>query len=113
MTTWQSRDKSLACRLQDRCTADLCCRSLLGQHRASPDLTLCPHSSPVAQQLSFLHNGLLSNLYLHTSDCPVPLLQWLFQVRNTDMPPGGRSMAASWPAGRRDQPLTLSLPPVL
>ncbi|KAM9584815.1 protein FAM178B [Trichechus inunguis] len=37
-------------------------------------------SSPPAQQLSFLHRGLLSNLYLHTPDCPVPLLQWLFQL---------------------------------
>ncbi|KAM5227808.1 protein FAM178B-like [Ctenodactylus gundi] len=36
-------------------------------------------ASPV-QQLSFLHSGLLSNLYLHTSDLPVPLLQWLFQL---------------------------------
>uniref|UniRef100_H0XTL9 Family with sequence similarity 178 member B n=2 Tax=Otolemur garnettii TaxID=30611 RepID=H0XTL9_OTOGA len=37
-------------------------------------------SSPLAQQLSFLHNGLLSTLYLHVPDCPVPLLQWLFQL---------------------------------
>ncbi|XP_072598745.1 protein FAM178B isoform X1 [Vulpes vulpes] len=37
-------------------------------------------SCPPAQQLSFLHRGLLSNLYLHTQDCPVPLLQWLFQL---------------------------------
>ncbi|XP_038407032.1 protein FAM178B isoform X4 [Canis lupus familiaris] len=37
-------------------------------------------SCPPAQQLSFLHRGLLSNLYLHTPDCPVPLLQWLFQL---------------------------------
>ncbi|XP_058390500.1 protein FAM178B isoform X1 [Diceros bicornis minor] len=37
-------------------------------------------SSPPAQQLSFLRSGLLSNLYLHIRDCPVPLLQWLFQL---------------------------------
>uniref|UniRef100_A0A8C8XDQ3 Coiled-coil SMC6 And NSE5 INteracting (CANIN) domain-containing protein n=1 Tax=Panthera leo TaxID=9689 RepID=A0A8C8XDQ3_PANLE len=37
-------------------------------------------SCPLAQQLSFLRSGLLSNLYLHTPDCPVPLLQWLFQL---------------------------------
>ncbi|XP_062935018.1 protein FAM178B isoform X1 [Cynocephalus volans] len=37
-------------------------------------------SAPPAQQLSFLHSGLLSNLYLHMPDCPVPLLQWLFQL---------------------------------
>ncbi|XP_029792074.1 protein FAM178B isoform X2 [Suricata suricatta] len=37
-------------------------------------------SCPLAQQLSFLHSGLLSNLYLHMPDCPVPLLQWLFQL---------------------------------
>ncbi|XP_021564367.1 protein FAM178B [Carlito syrichta] len=37
-------------------------------------------SSPPAQQLSFLHSGLLSTLYLHMPDCPVPLLQWLFQL---------------------------------
>lgn len=43
-------------------------------------VTLSP-SSPPFQQLSFLHSGLLSNLYLHRSDCPVPLLRWLFQVR--------------------------------
>ncbi|XP_027959648.1 protein FAM178B [Eumetopias jubatus] len=37
-------------------------------------------SCPLAQQLSFLRTGLLSNLYLHTPDCPVALLQWLFQL---------------------------------
>ncbi|XP_069849689.1 protein FAM178B-like isoform X2 [Dipodomys merriami] len=37
-------------------------------------------SSPPDQQLCFLHNGLLHNLYLHASDCSVPLLQWLFQL---------------------------------
>ncbi|XP_073753911.1 protein FAM178B isoform X3 [Callorhinus ursinus] len=37
-------------------------------------------SCPLAQQLSFLRTGLLSNLYLHTADCPVALLQWLFQL---------------------------------
>ncbi|XP_075418792.1 protein FAM178B [Tenrec ecaudatus] len=37
-------------------------------------------SSPPAQRLSFLHTGLLSNLYLRRPDCPVPLLQWLFQL---------------------------------
>ncbi|XP_037662568.1 LOW QUALITY PROTEIN: protein FAM178B [Choloepus didactylus] len=37
-------------------------------------------SSPPAQQLSFLHSGLLSNLYLHAPARPVPLLRWLFQL---------------------------------
>ncbi|XP_006166631.1 protein FAM178B isoform X1 [Tupaia chinensis] len=37
-------------------------------------------SASPSQQLSFLRSGLLSNLYLHTSHCPVPLLQWLFQL---------------------------------
>ncbi|XP_045404859.1 protein FAM178B isoform X1 [Lemur catta] len=37
-------------------------------------------SSPLAQQLSLLRSGLLSTLYLHVPDCPVPLLQWLFQL---------------------------------
>ncbi|PNI88829.1 FAM178B isoform 1, partial [Pan troglodytes] len=37
-------------------------------------------SSPPAQQLSFLHSGLLNILYLHMPDCPVSLLQWLFQL---------------------------------
>ncbi|XP_044118157.1 protein FAM178B-like [Neovison vison] len=37
-------------------------------------------SCPPAQQLSFLHMGLLSNLYLHIPDCPVALLRWLFQL---------------------------------
>ncbi|XP_045627625.1 protein FAM178B [Ursus americanus] len=37
-------------------------------------------SCPPAQQLSFLRTGLLSNLYLHPRDCPVALLQWLFQL---------------------------------
>uniref|UniRef100_G1QDL8 Family with sequence similarity 178 member B n=1 Tax=Myotis lucifugus TaxID=59463 RepID=G1QDL8_MYOLU len=37
-------------------------------------------SSPLAQQLSFLRSGLLSNLYLHRPGCPVPLLRWLFQL---------------------------------
>ncbi|XP_032207851.1 protein FAM178B isoform X7 [Mustela erminea] len=37
-------------------------------------------SCPPAQQLSFLRMGLLSNLYLHTPDCPVALLRWLFQL---------------------------------
>ncbi|EPY86246.1 hypothetical protein CB1_000321015 [Camelus ferus] len=36
-------------------------------------------SSPLAQQLSFLRSGILSSLYLHAGECPVPLLRWLFQ----------------------------------
>lgn len=65
-----------------------------------PPLTslLCLRSCPLAQQLSFLRSGLLSNLYLHTPDCPVPLLQWLFQVRSTDLPLGGGSMLAEQPS---------------
>ncbi|KAG3268068.1 hypothetical protein H1C71_035651 [Ictidomys tridecemlineatus] len=53
-------------------------------------------SSPVAQQLSFLHNGLLSNLYLHTSDCPVPLLQWLFQLLTWPPETSSRAFALLW-----------------
>ncbi|XP_008836174.1 semaphorin-4C isoform X2 [Nannospalax galili] len=49
---------------------------------------LKPHSpleelffrSSLPQQLSFLHKGLLSNLYLHAPECPLPLLRWLFQL---------------------------------
>lgn len=65
----------------------------------TPTLTslLCFHSCPPAQQLSFLHRGLLSNLYLHTQDCPVPLLQWLFQVRSADLPLDGGSALAQHP----------------
>ncbi|XP_072807486.1 protein FAM178B isoform X2 [Vicugna pacos] len=37
-------------------------------------------SSPPAQQLSFLRSGILSSLYLHAGECPVPLLRWLFQL---------------------------------
>ncbi|XP_015998463.2 protein FAM178B isoform X1 [Rousettus aegyptiacus] len=37
-------------------------------------------SSPLDRQLSFLRSGLLGNLYLHVPTCPVPLLQWLFQL---------------------------------
>lgn len=33
---------------------------------------------PLVQQLSFVHGGLVSSLYLHTLDCLVPLLSWLF-----------------------------------
>ncbi|XP_071457394.1 protein FAM178B isoform X3 [Marmota flaviventris] len=53
-------------------------------------------SSPVAQQLSFLHNGLLSNLYLHTSDCPVPLLQWLFQLLTWPPETSSRAFDLLW-----------------
>lgn len=65
----------------------------------TPTLTslLCFRSCPPAQQLSFLHRGLLSNLYLHTPDCPVPLLQWLFQVRSADLPLDGGSALAQHP----------------
>ncbi|EPQ05228.1 Protein FAM178B [Myotis brandtii] len=44
-------------------------------------------SSPLAQQLSFLRSGLLSNLYLHRPGCPVPLLRWLFQELHTSPGP--------------------------
>ncbi|XP_066120938.1 protein FAM178B isoform X1 [Saccopteryx bilineata] len=37
-------------------------------------------SSPLAQQLSFLRSGLLSELYRDAPTRPVPLLQWLFQL---------------------------------
>ncbi|XP_007957718.1 protein FAM178B [Orycteropus afer afer] len=64
----------------------------LPRHHPQPCILDCSHlkprshleglflSSQPAQQLSFLHKGLLSNLYLHRPDCPVPLFQWLFQL---------------------------------
>ncbi|XP_072489890.1 protein FAM178B isoform X2 [Notamacropus eugenii] len=33
-----------------------------------------------AQQITFLRKGLLGYLYLETPSCPVPVLQWLFQL---------------------------------
>ncbi|GAB5569559.1 protein FAM178B isoform X5 [Prionailurus iriomotensis] len=57
------------------------CPDLYSLDLAKDEAPLTPeHSCPLAQQLSFLRSGLLSNLYLHTPDCPVPLLQWLFQL---------------------------------
>uniref|UniRef100_A0A8D2CUL4 Coiled-coil SMC6 And NSE5 INteracting (CANIN) domain-containing protein n=1 Tax=Sciurus vulgaris TaxID=55149 RepID=A0A8D2CUL4_SCIVU len=53
-------------------------------------------SSPGPQQLSFLHNGLLSNLYLHASDCPVPLLQWLFQLLTWPPETSSRAFTLLW-----------------
>ena len=62
---------------------------------------LCPYSSPLAQQLSFLRSGLLSNLYLQAPapTCPIPLLQWLFQVRISVLPLGGGRVLACSLAG--------------
>ncbi|CAH7228475.1 Fam178b [Phodopus roborovskii] len=55
------------------CTLD---SSSLKAHSRLEELFL---RSPPPRQLSFLHQGLLSNLYLHASDYPRPLLQWLFK----------------------------------
>ena len=77
-----------------RCHRDKCAGT-----EASPNLSPLPPSSPPAQQLSFLHSGLLNILYLHMPDCPVSLLQWLFQVRTAGLPLGGGSAAVWWPGG--------------
>ncbi|XP_007535786.2 protein FAM178B [Erinaceus europaeus] len=53
-------------------------------------------SSPPAQQLSFLRSGLLSNLYLDTPDCPVPLLQWLFQLLTWPLDTSSRAFDLLW-----------------
>ncbi|XP_048208258.1 protein FAM178B [Perognathus longimembris pacificus] len=53
-------------------------------------------SSPPDQQLGFLHSGLLSNLYLHASDCPVPLLQWLFQLLTWPPETSSRAFGLLW-----------------
>ncbi|XP_040849282.1 protein FAM178B [Ochotona curzoniae] len=53
-------------------------------------------SSPPFQQLSFLHSGLLSNLYLHRSDCPVPLLRWLFQLLTWPPETSSRAFDLLW-----------------
>ncbi|XP_036608101.1 protein FAM178B [Trichosurus vulpecula] len=37
-------------------------------------------SFTLAQQVSFLQRGFLGYLYLQTPGCPVPVLQWLFQL---------------------------------
>lgn len=46
-----------------------------------PPLSFCPRSSSPARQLTFLRQGLLSNIYLPVGDRPMPLLRWLLQVR--------------------------------
>lgn len=53
--------------------------------KACPNPCPCPHRSPPAQQLSYLCSGLLSTIYLDTPHYPLPLLQWLFQVRTEDL----------------------------
>nr|XP_015861333.1 protein FAM178B isoform X2 [Peromyscus maniculatus bairdii]XP_042121593.1 protein FAM178B isoform X2 [Peromyscus maniculatus bairdii]XP_042121594.1 protein FAM178B isoform X2 [Peromyscus maniculatus bairdii]XP_042121595.1 protein FAM178B isoform X2 [Peromyscus maniculatus bairdii] len=66
--------------------------------------SLKPHSqleelflrSSQAQQLSFLHQGLLSNLYLHASDYPRPLLQWLFQLLTWPPETSSRAFDLLW-----------------
>ncbi|XP_021013764.1 protein FAM178B isoform X3 [Mus caroli] len=65
---------------------------------------LKPHSpleelflrSSLPEQLSFLHNGLLSNLYLHAADCPQPLLQWLFQLLTWPPETSSRAFGLLW-----------------
>ncbi|KAM7318793.1 hypothetical protein ACRRTK_021905 [Alexandromys fortis] len=66
--------------------------------------SLKPHSqleelflrSSLPQQLSFLHQGLLSNLYLHASDYPRPLLQWLFQLLTWPPETSSRAFSLLW-----------------
>ncbi|KAL6039341.1 hypothetical protein STEG23_014180, partial [Scotinomys teguina] len=66
--------------------------------------SLKPHSqleelflrSSLTQQLSFLHQGLLSNLYLHTSDYPRPLLEWLFQLLTWPPETSSRAFGLLW-----------------
>ncbi|XP_037383790.1 protein FAM178B isoform X2 [Talpa occidentalis] len=53
-------------------------------------------SSPLAQQLSFLRRGLLSNLYLHTPNCPLPLLRWLFQLFSWPPETSSRAFDLLW-----------------
>ncbi|KAF6103305.1 family with sequence similarity 178 member B [Phyllostomus discolor] len=63
------------------------------------DLPLTPeHRSPLAQQLSFLRGGLLSNLYLQAPapTCPVPLLQWLFQLLTWPPETSSRAFGLLW-----------------
>nr|XP_048286293.1 protein FAM178B isoform X2 [Myodes glareolus]XP_048286294.1 protein FAM178B isoform X2 [Myodes glareolus]XP_048286295.1 protein FAM178B isoform X2 [Myodes glareolus]XP_048286296.1 protein FAM178B isoform X2 [Myodes glareolus]XP_048286297.1 protein FAM178B isoform X2 [Myodes glareolus] len=65
---------------------------------------LKPHSqleelflrSSLPQQLSFLHQGLLSNLYLHASEYPRPLLQWLFQLLTWPPETSSRAFSLLW-----------------
>ncbi|XP_044516974.1 protein FAM178B [Gracilinanus agilis] len=56
------------------CTLD--CTNLVPQN----SLEELFFSSTFAQQISFLNRGLLGYLYLQTPSCPVPVLQWLFQL---------------------------------
>ncbi|GAB1284883.1 Protein FAM178B [Apodemus speciosus] len=66
--------------------------------------SLKPHSpleelflrSSLPEQLSFLHNGLLSNLYLHAADCPRPLLRWLFQLLTWPPETSSRAFGLLW-----------------
>ncbi|XP_028631339.1 protein FAM178B isoform X2 [Grammomys surdaster] len=66
--------------------------------------SLKPHSqleelflrSSLPGQLSFLHNGLLSNLYLHAVDCPQPLLRWLFQLLTWPPETSSRAFGLLW-----------------
>ncbi|KAG8509691.1 Protein FAM178B [Galemys pyrenaicus] len=53
-------------------------------------------SSPLAQQLAFLRRGLLSNLYRHTPDCPLPLLPWLFQLLSWPPETSSRAFDLLW-----------------
>ncbi|XP_073906300.1 protein FAM178B isoform X1 [Castor canadensis] len=67
--------------------------SLLKPHSHLEELFL---SSSPAKQLSFLRSGLLSNLYLHTSDSLVPLLQWLFQLLTWPPETSSRAFGLLW-----------------
>nr|XP_045004069.1 protein FAM178B isoform X2 [Jaculus jaculus] len=52
--------------------------------------------SPLPQQLSFLHKGFLTNLYLHAHDCPLPLLRWLFQLLSWPLETSSRAFDLLW-----------------
>ncbi|XP_051832376.1 protein FAM178B [Antechinus flavipes] len=56
------------------CTLD--CTNLVPQN----SLEELFFSFTFAQQVSFLQRGLLGYLYFQTPSCPVPVLQWLFQL---------------------------------
>ncbi|XP_051060533.1 protein FAM178B [Phodopus roborovskii] len=72
------------------CTLD---SSSLKAHSRLEELFL---RSPPPRQLSFLHQGLLSNLYLHASDYPRPLLQWLFKLLTWPPETSSRAFVLLW-----------------
>ncbi|XP_027708424.1 protein FAM178B isoform X2 [Vombatus ursinus] len=49
-----------------------------------------------AEQVSFLRKGLLGYLYLQTPSCPVPVLQWLFQLLTWPLEISSRAFRVLW-----------------